>query len=184
MSKDIYCITGYPASGKSTATSYVQESDIPVVVMGDIVRELAVTEGGISLEDGEAIGNWATQYREAHGNNIFAHKTVDRVEGLDNSTIVIDGLRTSQELDVFTDAFEDVTVIFIDAPQEERFERVKQRSRDEQEAEFTFEEFKARDERETKWGLGELKEISSVCIDNTQDIDYLYSRLDEVLSLT
>lgn len=180
MTKDIFCITGYPAAGKSTATSYLRENDLPVVSMGDIVRELATEQPDISIDDGEKIGNWATQYREENGNAVFAEITANRIAERTESKIIVDGLRTKNELQIFRDHFESVTVIFIDAPVKTRFERVQERGRDSEEQEFTLEEFKDRDKREEKWGLKEVKEnCTDIYIENTESIDYLTNTLDE-----
>lgn len=179
--KQVLCITGFPASGKSTATQHVRSEDIPVISMGDIVRELAVSEGGISVEDGEGIGNWATAYRAEHGNMVFARETVFRVENTETDLVVIDGSRTPKELEIFIEEFDSVTVVFIDAPQEERFKRVTKRGRDGQECNFSFEEFRHRDDRESSWGLGEIKEVADFVVDNTASANHLKWRIGGIL---
>lgn len=181
---NVYCVTGYPASGKSTATDYLKDK-IPVIVMGDIVRRLANERAGIPEDKGREIGEWATEQREIHSQTVFAEETCDIIsdEYSEDEKVVIDGIRSVEELSVFEEAFESVTVILIDAPFDVRYKRVVERERDSEESNYTKEDFRERDAQEDGWGLGELVEKADVRIDNTNSLQHLYDNLDSILNL-
>lgn len=178
MAKNVVCVSGYPAAGKSTVTSYLLDEGYPVVVMGDIVREKAEELAGINPENGEEVGEWAVEHRQNEGKNIFARYTMERVRNFDVDTIIIDGLRDSTELELFESLGADVYLFFITAPLEVRYNRVTERGRDPTEAEFTLEDFKVRDTREREGGLDTLAQQSDEKISNTGTEEELYTRID------
>lgn len=179
---NVYCITGYPGSGKSTATSYLKDQGIPVISMGDIVRELALQQDDVSSSS--EVGKWATSKREEEGDTYFAKQTCEQIQSeYTTDKIVIDGLRSSTELQIFEQEFESVEIIVIDAPFEIRFNRVTNRGRDEEEQNYTKEEFHKRDKQEEGWGLSELIPNADHRIDNTNSIEHLHSQLNSILNL-
>lgn len=181
---DVYCITGYPGSGKSTATDYL-DGKIPVVVMGDIVRRLAKEKGGISEKNGREVGSWATKHREEKGKTVFARETCKVIENTypNSDKIVIDGIRSLQELEVFKNNFSSVTIVYIKAPFETRYKRITSRGRDSEEENYTKETLRDRDAQEKDWGLNELVNHADECIENTDSLEAFYTELDNLLQL-
>lgn len=150
----VYCFTGYPASGKSTACDIARASETPVFSMGEVVRRYATAslDGDITSN---AIGAWATSHREQNGNAVFARYTADIVQSSDPAVAVIDGLRTTEELRVFRKRFTEVVVVYVEASFETRLSRIKTRGRDD-EASFDAASLRQRDEREAEWGVEDL----------------------------
>lgn len=181
---NVYCITGYPGSGKSTATEYLSDK-IPVVVMGDIVRELAKKNANISEENGRDIGEWATEHREEYGKTVFAEKTCERIQSeySDSDKLVIDGIRSLQELHVFEQNFETVITIYIHAPFEVRYNRITERGRDAEEENYSKETLQQRDQQEKQWGLDGIVDQADRRIENTDSLEDFYNQLDSVLQL-
>jgi dephospho-CoA kinase len=80
--------------------------------------------------------------------------------------VVIDGIRSLEELQVFKDALgNDFVLVHIHLPEEQRMARVLERGREDDTV--TEEAFRARDERELSWGLAEVLEEADVIISNT-----------------
>ena len=181
---NVYCVTGYPGSGKSTATDYL-EGKVPIVVMGNIVRRLAKDRANISAENGREVGQWATKTRETHGDTIFAEETCSIIQDKysESDKVVIDGIRSVEELTVFEQAFEDVTVIYIHTPFELRFKRITERGRDAEESEYTKKDLQKRDEQEKQWGLEGIVDQADVRIDNTDSLSDFYNELESVIQL-
>jgi dephospho-CoA kinase len=179
---NVYCFMGYPGSGKSTASSIASDAGLPVVVMGDVVRERARADMGDDA-DSDDIGVWATGYRERNGNDIFAVHTAETVEETDAETVVIDGMRTPTELAVFRKRFDAVTVVYVDTSFETRLERLQMRGRDGEDT-FTRADLKRRDTREDDWGVGALvdDEHYDVTLDNEGSFEEFEERVVEVLS--
>lgn len=159
---------GYPGSGKGTALEVASKHNIPTITMGNIVRTKAKRAYSITGNpdefgslDNDIVGPYATTMRELHGNDVMAHLTIDKIESstLDGTdAVVIDGLRSVDELTVIEDTFDTVISVYIEASQVTRLERLHARGRDESEQELTRTALQERDEREESWGLAKVVE--------------------------
>jgi len=181
MDTNIVCVSGYPAAGKSTATSYLESQGFPVIVMGEIVREKAQAIEGIDPDKGEKVGQWAIKHREDRGKNIFARYTIEHAKNLEEETIIIDGLRDTTELEHFQNLGSDVYLFFVTAPLKVRYHRIVERGRDTTEANFSFEEFKVRDSRERDGGLEALAQQADETISNVDSETELYEKVNSLL---
>ena len=182
----VYCFTGRPGAGKSSACSVAESLNLPVVGMGDVVRERARVALGEHATS-SAIGEWATDHRAECGQAVFAEYTADRIEEhhRDEKAVIIDGLRTPGEVDVFEDRFDDVTVVLVTAPFETRLDRLQTRGRDGEDA-FTAEDLEERDAREEAWGLGALieKGVHDDVVVNDGTVDEFEREIEAILNLT
>ena len=179
----MYCLTGRAGAGKSVACDVARGLGHPVVSMGDIVRWRARESLGDAATSAEILA-WADEQRLAHGQGIIAEYTADRIEErYDASDVVVDGLRTMDELAVFERRFGDVTLVLVMAPFEERLARLRSRGRDGEDA-FTAEDLRERDRQEEAWGLGELIDQSApdVVIANDGSIEEFESAVKSVLT--
>lgn len=146
---EVYCITGYPGAGKTVVADIAEEYGAEVVSMGDEVRARNDTD--------EHTGVFATEMREQHGQDIVARWTADKIEGLDADTVVVEGVRSLDELEYFQQYFDEFTLILVNADDSIRLKRLQDRGR-EDEDEFDMDALQERDEREESWGLAELIE--------------------------
>lgn len=158
-------IVGLPGSGKSEAAAVAREMDVPVVTMGDVVRAETADRG---LDPATDHGAVAQAMREEEGPAAIARRSLpvveDRLEDAD--VVVIDGIRSGDEVSVFEEAFgADFTLVAIDAPFELRAERLADRGRD-TDADDGGESLADRDERERGFGMDEAIEAADVRIEN------------------
>lgn len=169
-----YCITGYPGAGKSEATQIAAKLGHETIVMGDIVRCHAQRELGEDASSDE-ISNWADAARD-EDEAIVAHLTIQTLEPIEND-VVIDGIRSPAELPVFEEAFDEVVVIEVWAPDATRRNRIADRGRrgeDEQ-------TLSKRDEAEEEWGLAEIVSRADERVVNDADLENLKSELVAVI---
>lgn len=152
------CIYGLPGSGKSTFVDVAEEYGLQAVVMGDVVREKA-HEAIADPVTGQKIGEWATKQREKHGKAVMAKYTAKHIADTDNEFVIIEGVRSQAELDVFRDSMP-INQVFIECPFEKRLQRLKNRNNTDRanlsEDGVTREELEKRDAREKEWGMDEL----------------------------
>ncbi len=177
----VIAFVGYPLSGKSTAAEVARELGIPIVVMGDVVREEAAKRG-LELTD-ENLGKIASELRKKEGMDAIAKRCIPKIrEALkEKGVVVVDGIRGIDEIRRFKQAFgEDFILIAIDAPQNVRLERAKKRMRSDDVK--TLEELRARDEREESWGLKQAFEIADFTIENVGNIQDFREKVKELLS--
>lgn len=159
----VVAFAGMPGSGKTAAVKVAADRGVQVLRMGDAVWD-EVKRQGLPLE-AKVVGQVADEMRRTHGPDIWARRTLRKVD-VDAKLVVIDGLRSMAELQVFKNALgEDFILVHIHCPTEVRLERIKARGREDDTA--TEEAFRARDERELSWGVGEVLEEADVFISNT-----------------
>ncbi|HIP25737.1 MAG TPA: hypothetical protein EYG81_04690, partial [Archaeoglobus profundus] len=112
----VIAFVGLPLSGKSTAAKVAEEMGIPVVCMGDIVREEA-KKRGLALTD-ENLGKIANELRQKEGLDAIAKRCIPiiREKGKDVGVVVIDGIRGIAEVERFKREFgDDFILINIEA---------------------------------------------------------------------
>jgi len=181
MPMKIIAFVGLPLSGKSTAAKVAEELGIPVVVMGDIVRE-EVKRRGLELTD-ENAGKVATELREKEGMDAIAKRCIPiiREKAKEKGIVVVDGIRGIAEVERFKKEFgDDFILINIESPIEMRFERALKRKRDDDIK--TIEELKKRDERELSWNMGEAIKVANFTIENTSDIQTFIDKIRDLLN--
>ncbi|HIE31679.1 MAG TPA: flagellar hook-basal body complex protein FliE [Methanosarcinales archaeon] len=176
----IIAFVGMPASGKSRAAQLARERDIPVVVMGDVIREEAKRCG---LDQSDAnIGGLGDRLRAEEGMDAVAKRSVPMIRKLQKDTglVVIDGIRGLAEVDLFRKEFgDDFMLISIVAPIDIRLERISRRERTD--VVTDMDSLKARDERELRWGMGEALESAAHVIRNTGTLDEFLGEVESVI---
>jgi predicted RNA binding protein with dsRBD fold (UPF0201 family)/dephospho-CoA kinase len=176
----IIAFVGLPLSGKSTASSVAREMGIPVVVMGDVVRE-EVEKRGLPLTD-ENAGKVANELRKMEGMDAIAKRCIKRIREKNADVIVVDGIRGLAEVDRFKKTFgDDFVLVAIECPLELRFERLKNRQRDDDLSIRTVGDLKRRDEREIAWGMLDAMNKANLTVENTSDLDDFKEKIREIL---
>ncbi|MGI0149937.1 MAG: AAA family ATPase [Thermoplasmata archaeon] len=171
----VICVTGMPGCGKEEFVQVAQERGLPIVRMGDVVREEA-RRRGVKFSD-ETVGGMAHEERVRHGFGVWAERTVPHIKA---QVTAIDGIRGREELEVFRRAFgADLLVVAIHSSPKTRYERIRGRSRDDDAV--SWEEFLRRDERELGWGLAEVIATADRMIVNEGNLDAMRARCREVL---
>ncbi|WP_435077511.1 AAA family ATPase [Halococcus sp. AFM35] len=174
-------IVGLPGSGKSEAAAVAREAGIPVVTMGDVIREACHERG---LDPAEHHGRVAQALREESGPGAIAERSLPVIEReLDDSpTVLVDGIRSGVEAERFAEAFgEAFTLVAIEAPFEVRAERVDARGRDAASADGG-ESLEARDERELGFGMDAAIERADRRIENTDSLADFHERIRTLLA--
>jgi dephospho-CoA kinase len=170
---------GLPGSGKSEAAAVAAEQSIPVVTMGDVIREACRDRG---LDPAVHHGEVARQLREEGGPDAIAERSLPRIEdAADADAAVVDGIRSDAEVERFEAAFgDDFTLVSIEAPYEARAERLDLRSRDAG-AGDGGESLADRDERELGFGMGAAIDAADVTVENTGSLEGFRERIRDLL---
>ncbi len=174
----LIAFVGMPASGKSEASAVARKMNIPVVNMGDVVRE-ETARRGLSPTD-ENIGGTGTKLRSEEGMDAVARRCVPRIRSMDSLVVVVDGIRNKEEISYFKKQFgKDFKLIAIHTPTELRFERVIKRGRSDDMRDV--EELKRRDEREKSWGLDKAIKTADLTIENVSTIEKFQDEIKKLL---
>lgn len=169
-------ISGLPGSGKSLVSEIAIEKGTIIVSMGDIIREEAKKRG-------ESTKDTAQNLRKEFGQFIVAELTIKKIkklldDGIDNS-IIVEGIRSPHEVDMFKDNFKDFIVLSIFANPTLRFERLQQRNREDDSKDY--EGFKARDQMELDFGIGDVISLSDKIIINESDFESYSQEINQFL---
>ena len=170
---------GLAGSGKGEFAAVAERMEIPVVTMGDVIRAECRERG---LDPAEHHGEVASALREENGPTAIAEASLPHIEAAleRHDTVVVDGIRSGIEVDIFEERFEDAFVLVgVEAPFELRRERIDGRGRDNTE---DGEGLAARDERELGFGLGDALDRADVTIENTGTLERFRERVTEVLA--
>lgn len=177
----IYGIVGLPGSGKSEAAAVARDRGVPVVTMGDVIREACRERG---LDPATHHGEVATVLREENGPAAIAERSLPHVEAAleEHDHVIIDGIRSDVEVERFREVFgDDFLLVSIEAPFETRAERLDLRGRDAT-AEDGGEPLEERDARELGFGMGEAMTTADLRIENTGSLEAFHERVETLLT--
>lgn len=173
----VIATVGLPGSGKGEAAEQAEALGVPVVTMGDVIRQACRDR---DLDPAEHHGEVAQALREENGPGAIAEESLPQIEDAleDSDVVLVDGVRSDVEVSRFEDAFgEAFQLISIEAPFEVRQERLSERGRDNLDGESLEE----RDERELGFGMGEAMEQADVRIENTESLEAFQERIQQLL---
>ena len=169
-------ISGLPGSGKSLVSEIAIKRGAVIVSMGDIIREEAKKRG-------ESTKETAQKLREEFGQYIVSELTIKKVKKLQEedpeSKIIVEGIRSPHEVDMFKENFEDFIILSIFANPSLRFERLKLRMREDDSTDYA--EFKNRDQMELDCGIGDVISLSDKIIINESDLESYINKINEFL---
>jgi dephospho-CoA kinase len=157
-----------PGSGKTTISEFVREMKIPVIAMGDVVREEAKVRGIEPTP--KNLGKLMIEMREKMGANIIAKKCMEKIKELNSKIILVEGVRSLEEIEEFK-KIGDVKVVAVHSSPKTRYERLFRRGRCDDPK--SWEEFKERDLRELDVGIGKVISLADEIIINEGTIEDL-----------
>jgi dephospho-CoA kinase len=170
-------LAGMPGSGKSLVVDTARTLGYAVVVMGDVVRQETVKRG-FELTP-QNVGKVMLELRQKEGNFIIAQKCVPKIEEQNSSKVIVDGLRSLYEADIFKEHFSKFSLVAIHASPEIRFNRLSNRHRSDDPAEWKV--FNERNMRELTVGLGNVIALAEQMIVNDNSLENLKAKVKESL---
>lgn len=174
---NLIIIAGMPGAGKGVLADAFREAKIPVIVMGDVIRNETKQRG---LDPNPASTKEVMlALREKDGLGAVALCCIEDLKAEKSSIVVIEGCRSIAEIDVFNEYAENVTIIGIHAAPLTRFQRLKERSREDAPPEWDV--FRERDLREISVGLGGVIALSDIMIVNESSIEDMEQKAKEIV---
>lgn len=173
--KRLILITGMSGSGKTTLVAHFKGRGVASVTMGNVIRGLA-RERGLPLTP-ENLGRIATGIREEGGDDAVANLCVEKIDAMSDDVILVDGIRSIREVDVFSGAFE-VALVAVFADQKTRYARLSARGRSDDPPDMAT--FKARDARELGFSLGHAIALADFIVLNEGSLEDLESEFENL----
>ncbi len=168
MSKDILIValTGMPGAGKTTVARYLSQKGIPLLIMGDVVREVAEIDGLEPTSDN--LAKLMLRLRKKSGPEAIAHLIVDKIKLMKKkdkklSVVILDGIRSMVEVQVLR-SIGTVKLLAIHGSTLTRYTHVKERRRSD--VPSTIHEFDKRDKIEMEVGISNAIALADESISN------------------
>lgn len=170
-------LSGMPGAGKEEFVKIAKKRGYYIVRMGDIVREYTKKLG--YEVNSVNVGMVANSERERFGEAIWALRTVEKLKECDSRKVVVDGIRSLAEINIFRENFDKVFVVAILASPKTRFERIKARGRVDDF--ISYDEFIKRDFRELSWGVGNVIALADFYIINESSLEEFHKNVEKFL---
>jgi dephospho-CoA kinase len=170
-------LAGMPGSGKSVVVDSARSLDYDVVAMGDVIRQETLNRG-LDLTP-QNVGQVMLQLREEGGNYVIAQKCISKIQKQSSHKVIVDGLRSLYEVDIFKEHFSKFTLLAVHASPDTRFKRLSSRRRSDDPTEW--EVFHKRDIRELGVGLGNVIAMSEQVIVNDNSLEIIKEKAKESL---
>ena len=168
MSKDtlIVGLTGMPGAGKTTVANYLSQKGIPLLVMGDVVREVAENDGLELTSDN--LAKLMLRLRKRNGPEAVAHLIVNKIklmkrEDKQLSVVIVDGIRSMAEVQVLR-RIGSVKLLAIHGSTLTRYTHVRERGRSD--VPSNIGEFDKRDKIEMDVGISNAIALADETISN------------------
>lgn len=112
----------------------------------------------------------------------MAKLTIPKIKELlkNHKAVIIDGVRSLDEIQTFKDAFPDekIIIIAVHSSPRKRFERLSRRGRSDDPK--TWSEFEARDWKELKFGIGSVIALADYLIVNENHIEEYQKEIEKL----
>jgi dephospho-CoA kinase len=176
--KKVIAISGMPGAGKGVAAEAARQLGFGVLVLGDVIREETERRG---LEPNpKNMGDVMLDVRTKEGPAAVAKRLLPKVDVNKATIVVIEGIRSQDELTELKSKFEVLTVAIHASPRT-RFQRLLSRNRTDDPK--TWETFYERDIRELNVGLGQVIALADILLVNEGTISELQGTFKGKLGL-
>lgn len=165
-----------PGSGKSIIDEVARDMNIPILIMGDIIREEA-QKRGISPTP-ENLGRIMMEIRKEMGAGIVAKKCLEKINEIRSEVLMIEGVRSLEEVEEFKKVGK-LIILAVHASPQTRFQRLIRRGRSDDPK--SWEEFLERDFRELSIGIGNVIALADKIVINEGTIKELKNRTRKIL---
>jgi dephospho-CoA kinase len=168
MLKDtlIIGLTGMPGAGKTTVANYLSQKGIPLLIMGDVVREVAENDGLEPTSDN--LAKLMLRLRKRNGPEAVAHLIVNKIKLMKKEdkqlrVVIVDGIRSMAEVLVLG-RVGSVKLLAIHGSTLTRFTHVRERGRSD--VPSNIGEFDKRDKIEMDVGISNAIALADETISN------------------
>jgi dephospho-CoA kinase len=173
----IIIITGMPGAGKSEVAKQFKRNGLPIIVMGDVIRNEVKRRGmKASPENTKKV---MLELRAVDGPAAVAERCIDQLKRIESDAAIIEGCRSISEMNRFRDFSSDVISIAVHSSPKTRYNRLQSRNR--KDAPEKWEVFRERDLREISVGLGGVIALSDHMIVNESSIEELREKARKIM---
>jgi dephospho-CoA kinase len=175
-------LTSFIGAGKTTVGDYLVKKGFVFYSLSDVIREEIRSRcQEITRDRLVEVGN---ELRKKFGSSVLADRIISKIEKAPEKNYAIDSIRNPAEIEALRRG-KDFRLIFIDAPIELRFNRIKERQREKDPT--SFEDFKKAEQREMESNdsasqqLLKCRQMADAVIINDSTVKALYKKIDKLV---
>jgi dCMP deaminase len=175
-------LTSFIGAGKTTTGDFLVKKGFVFYSLSDVIREEIRNRGQeITRDRLVEVGN---ELRKKFGSSVLADRIIAKIEHAPDKDYVIDSIRNPAEIQALKKR-NDFRLVFIDAPVELRFNRIRERQREKDPR--TFDDFKRAEDKEmhskdsSSQQLLSCKQMADMVIVNDASLNALYKKIDQVV---
>jgi dephospho-CoA kinase len=168
MSEDILIValTGMPGAGKTTVANHLAQKGIPLLIMGDVVREAAQNDGLEPTSDN--LSKLMLRLREKNGPEAIAFLVANKIKNMKHENkefgvVIVDGVRSLAEIQVLRSVGK-VKLLAIHGSTLTRYSHIRERARSD--VPSNIGEFDKRDKVEMGVGISDAIALADETISN------------------
>ena len=171
-------VVGFNGSGKDEVVNYLhQKYEVPLISVGDIVREIAEEEGKGATRDN--LDEITRRYFAQYGQGYFLKLVIDKIRRNKWDSAGISGIRSPEDVRALKKAFKDDFIlvhIFVTDPRV-RYQRMQ--TRGSQRDLITYADFLRQDQVSLDlFRIHEVIDMSDISIANDGTLDDIRRRID------
>lgn len=180
QAKIVLGFVGELSSGKGTCAAYIKNKfDAPVYRFSTFLREAMKP---VYLEETRAnMVKMSEIMRQAFGNDLLSIAMKKRVEETNSKIIVIDGIRRTDDIK-YLSSIPGFHLVEVFADPKLRFERIKLRKENPDDATKTWEQFLKDADLPTELTIKQVAQNAELRVDNNGNFDDLHKRLDDIVN--
>ncbi len=175
--KVVVGVAGMPGAGKGAFRRVIQGMGYPVVMMGDEIRDEAKRRK--LKPTPENLGKIMLQLRESEGPAAVAKRCIPKLKKTKGKVVVVDGIRSLDEVEEFKRHFPNFALIAIQASPKTRYGRLSRRKRSDDPK--SWETFMERDLRELGVGIGAVIATADNLIVNEGTLAQLKKKIKRLM---
>ena len=174
-------LTGENCAGKGTAADYLARKGFYYYSLSDVIREELANDGKEITRD--ALIAKGNELRRNFGSDVLAKRTIAKLQS--DRNYVVDSIRNPAEAKALLETGK-TTLVYVTAPAQVRFERMKQRRREGDPRSFqsfqTIDKLELEGKDEHGQRLAEVFALATKKLVNEGEFKELYASVDEMLS--
>lgn len=174
----VLALTGMPGSGKTIIADVASRLGIPVFSCGDAVREVALEKG--LKPTSEVLGRLMFELRKSEGPTAVIRRVILKMRGSSplKGPVLVEGIRSLAEVEELEASFK-TSVMAVHSSPMTRYKRLRSRGRSDDPK--NIEEFRLRDRRELKVGVGEVIALADIMLINEGSLHAFRAEVEDTL---
>lgn len=177
----VIATVGQNGSGKDVLVDYLHaRCDLPVFVVGDIVRELA-TEAGLAPTR-ENLHEISERYMQQYGRDCFVRRLIEKIRSRGGSAVGVSGIRTPAGVELLRKHFgRELLIVQVEVTDPAtRFERLKRRNKPRDPD--TYEQFRQQEKSEEElFHISQTIQKADVAVNNDGSLEDFHQKIEEAL---